>query len=178
MNKWADHEYGSEHGPKELVRFAVTGRGEEWGRLQERIFVIVDSIVARVQASTDIAPDTANASAEIMKDLSAIAAKWARAKVERPSLENEKLRAEIASEFAEAKRRHAEALKAEAEARKIDMETKTASLVGMLDLLERLLKLTGSMAHITFQQVGQDGHLLIGPRPEQLGPPGRGPQSD
>ena len=62
-------------------------------------------------------------------------------------------------------------MKAEAEAQKINVELKTDQLIGALDNLERLVRLASVMAHVTFEQHGNDGHLLIGPRPEQLGLP-------
>ena len=168
---WADDEHREEH---ELVRFAITGKGEEWPRLQQRIFGIVDVIAQRIQNSTDAAPNTVEASAETMKDLTALAANWARARIERPSLENEKLKAEIATEFAEAKKRWAEAMKLEAETRQIDIDARNQELVSALDNLERLLNIAKVMSHMTFERVGNDAHLLIGPRAQQLGQPDGG----
>ena len=165
---WADQDDREE---RELIRFSVSGKGPEWGRLQEKIFSIVDVIAERIQQSSSIDQESVDASAEAFKDLSAIATNWARAKIERPSLENEKLKAEIASEFAEAKKRWAEALKLEAETRQIESSTNNQLLVAALDNLERLMRIAKQMSHITFERLDGDGHLLIGPTPEQLGEP-------
>ena len=165
---WANDEQREEY---ELLRFAITGKGEEWARLQQRIFDIVDVIAQRIQDATDANPNTVQESADTMKDLTTLAASWARAKIERPSLENDKLKAEIASEFAEAKKRWAEAMKLEAETRQIDVEVCNQQLVSALDNLERLLKIAKLMSNITFKRIGNDGHLLIGPKAEQLGQP-------
>lgn len=169
--KWADQEHEGQKGKKKLLRFYVTGRGDEWSRLQEKIYSIIDSITERIQVSTDVNDVVAEHTADTLKDLSSLAAKWAQAKIERPSLENEKLKAEIASEFAEAKRRHAESLKLEAETRQIDDATRNARIVADLDNLERLMKLASTVAHVSFAKVGKDGHLLIGPTTEQIGIP-------
>lgn len=169
--KWADEQHQVEQGEKQLMRFAVTGRGDEWGRLQEKIFSIIDSVAERIRESTEVEDEVIEDATDALKDLSSLATKWAKAKVERPSLENEKLRAEIASEFAEAKKRYAAALKLEAETRQIDDATRNARIIADLDNLERLMKLADRIAHVTFAKVGKDGHLLIGPTPEQVGPP-------
>lgn len=165
---WADQEHRDEH---ELIRFAVTGRGEEWNRLQEKIFGIVDVIAQRIQDATLSNSNTVEASAEAMKDLTTLAANWAQAKIERPSLENDKLRAEIVSEFAEAKKKWAEAMKLEAETRQINADTRSQDLVSALDNLERLLRIAKVMSHVTFERSGNDGHLLIGPKVDHLGQP-------
>jgi hypothetical protein len=163
---WADDDNREQ---RDLVRFAISGKGLEWARLQNKLFAIIDVIAKRVETSCSIDPGKIDGSAEALKDLSAIAANWARAKIEKPSLENEKLKAEIASEFAEAKRRWAEALKLEAETRKIEVETNNQGLIAALDNLERLLRIAKAMSHVTFQNVDGDGHLLIGPSPDQVG---------
>ena len=163
---WADQDNRDE---RELLRVAITGKGEEWGRLQEKIYSIVDVIAQRIQDHTSADAAKVEGSAEALKDLSTLAANWARAKIERPSLENEKLKAEIASEFAEAKKRWAEAIKIEAETRQIDSSTNNQELVASLDNLERLLRIAKMMSHVTFARVDGDGHLLIGPTPSQLG---------
>jgi len=165
---YANEEHRDE---RELIRFAIAGQNEAWLRLNEKIYNVIDSIVDRVQKVVDVNPEAAKASASIMKDLTSIAGDWVKAKVERPSLENTKLRAEIASEYAEAKKRWAEALKAEAEAKKIISETQTQEVLAAMDNLERLLRLQSLMSNMTFTVQGKDGHLLIGPRPDQLGLP-------
>ena len=164
---WADEQQVDE---SELIRLVISGRGDAWARLETKLLGLIDVIVDRVEgsASSTTATETTR---EVVKDISRIATEWARAKVERPTLENEKLRAEIASEFAEAKRRLAETLRIEAETRKIDAEARNIELVAWLDNLERLLRIAKLMAHATFARIGPDGHLLIGPRPEQLGDP-------
>ena len=62
-------------------------------------------------------------------------------------------------------------MKLEAETRKIEATPRNEKFVADLDNLERLMKLAGMMAHITFQQIGNDGHLLIGPASDQVGEP-------
>ena len=100
----------------------------------------------------------------MLKDITSIAASWAQAKVEKPSFENEKLRAEIASEFAEAKRRYAEASKLEAETQKINAEN-----IGIqLDNLERLMKFAEIMGRVGFSRIGNDAHLLIDSDPDTI----------
>jgi len=105
----------------DLISITVTGSAREWERLQERVFSIIDSIAKRVDDITGISltSDDDPSPTEVLKDITRIAADWTRAKVEKPTLENAKLRAQIASEFAEAKKRWAEASKAEAEAQEI-----------------------------------------------------------
>ena len=166
---WADED---KRDKRDLLRFAIAGKGEEWVRLQGRIYAIVDVIARgfRTIPLVKTAPRS-KGSAEALKDLTSLAANWARAKIERPSLENEKLRAEIASEFAEAKRRWAEAIKIEAETRQIESGTNNQELVASLDDLERLLRIAGVMSHVTFTRVEGDAHLLIGPMPDQVGEP-------
>jgi len=165
---WANKEHRDE---RELIRFAIAGQSEAWLRLQDKIYGIIDTIADRIQKASDANPEVVESSASIMKDLTSLAGDWVKAKIERPTLENAKLRAEIASEFAEAKKRWAEASKAEAEARKIMSETQTQELLAAMDNLERLLRLQSLMSNMTFSLQGKDGHLLIGPRPDQLGLP-------
>lgn len=156
---------------RELIRFAIAGQSEAWIRLQDKIFGIIDTIADRIQEISGANPEMVESSASAMKDLSSLATDWAKAKIERPSLENSKLRAEIAKEFAEAKKNWAEAKKAEAETRKIISETQTQGLLAAMDNIEKLLRLQSLMSNITFDRQGNDGHLLIGPSPEQLGLP-------
>ena len=59
---------------------------------------------------------------ELVKDIAKIVSYWIKAKAEKTSTENAKLRAETELKFAEAKKCLAEADKAEAEARKIQAE--------------------------------------------------------
>lgn len=165
---WANEEHRDE---RELIRYVLDGKGEEWERLRGRLYSIIDMIASRIQEMSGAEPDTVDASSSVMKDLAGLAMDWARAKVERPSLENDKLRAEIASEFAEAKKRWAEALKAQAEAQKIAQDSRNQQLVAALDNLERLIRLTKVIANVTFEQHGNDGHLLIGPNLDQIGLP-------
>ena len=76
---WADQDNRDE---RELIRVAITGKGEEWGRLQEKIYSIVDVIAQRIQDHTSANPAKVEGSAEALKDLSTLAANWARAKIE------------------------------------------------------------------------------------------------
>ncbi len=167
---WADEQQVDE---SELIRFVISGRGDAWAHLEAKLLGLIDTIVSRVQENPSHST-VAKTTGEVVEDISRIATEWARAKLERPTLENQRLRAEIACEFAEAKRRLAETLRIEAETRKIDAEAKNIELVALLDNLERLLRITQLMAHATFARIGPDGHLLIGPRPEQVG----GPEGD
>ena len=145
----------------ELVRLALTGEGEAWERLQAKVFSIIETIATRIQESTPASEGVTSSTTDVAKDILRIAGDWAKAKVERPSLENSKLRAEIASEFAEAKRRLAEARKAEAEAAKLEQELHGNRLNQDIENLERLLTLAGLMAHVQFARIGPDAHLLL-----------------
>lgn len=180
MTKWADKEYGPDSGPKLLHRFAITGDGPEWGHLQHKIFALIDNIVDRLDDVDGLDHNTLQEAGDVMKDLTSLAAKWARAKVERSSLENDKIRSAIALDFAEATKRYAEARRSNAgtirdyaEADKLRSE----ALVAKMDALERMLNIVNMIAHSQFRMVGNDGHLLIGPRPQQLGEPDGDPAS-
>lgn len=154
---------------RDLIRFAITGKNAElWERLQGRIFEVVDAIVTRIADTADLdAPET-DAVVEVAQDLAKLATDWARAKLERPSLENQKLQAEIAVQFAEAKKTLAEARKLDAETRQIDANTQNQVLDGLLTKLEKLMRMMGS---ITISRVGGDTHILAGPTPAELGDP-------
>lgn len=151
---------------QKLIRLGVVGGAEEWTRLQGKLFAALEGVVQKVQEWGDRTPGEGEDDpyAEAVRDIAALAANWARAKVEKPSLENAKLRAEIVSEFAEAKRRLAET-------EKLRSETRQAEMTLALDNLERLLKFAEIVGRLQIARVGPDVHLVVGPDPKALGQP-------
>lgn len=143
----------------EMITVEVAGSTEEWKRLQETVFGVIDTIAKRVGdlSGASLPGNEGSNPTELLQDITKIATDWARAKVEKPTLENAKLRAEIASEYAEAKRRWAEASKAEAEAERIQAE----GIAVQLDNLERLLKFSEILGRVRFSRIGNDAHLVI-----------------
>ena len=151
---------------QELIRLGVVGGAEEWSRLQENLFSALEGAVQKVQEWGGATPrdGVEDPYADAVRDIAALASNWARAKVERPSLENAKLRAEIVSEFAEAKRRLAEA-------EKLRSETRQSEMTFALDQLERLLKSAEIVGRLQVARVGPNVHMLVGPDPKELGRP-------
>ena len=49
---WADQEHRDEH---ELIRFAIKGKGDEWNRLQKKLFGIIDVIAEQAGLDRDAA---------------------------------------------------------------------------------------------------------------------------
>lgn len=153
----------------ELIQLKITG-GDAWARIQDRIFSAVEVLVDRVtRASED--EHKSEAVAEAVEDVLEIGLKWARAKVERPILENEKIRAEITLDFVEAKKRWAEALKIDSERRQIEAEIGRKQVTWALDNLERLLKIIGTLQQLNAARIGKDLHLFITPALSEIGEP-------
>lgn len=169
-----DHHKYDHQEPNELISIPVAGLpAQEWARLQQKIFGLIDTLTEKVQDLTDLNQTGANTVAT--------AAKWAEAKIEKPSLENEKLRAEITFKYAEAKTKLAEEQKIYEETFGLKIDNRMKQLTGMLDTLERTLEFMNKVngAAITFAQIGQDGHLLIGPQASGLRlPPPSDPESE
>jgi len=138
---------------KELIRFQITGLPtKQWDRLQGQIFDIIEDIASKVSLGSGTGED-------IAKDISEIALNWIKAKVEKPSLENEKLKSEIALNFANYKKTISESQKTNEERIGVQIDNLT-KLVNALAILKG--------ASISFSQVGQEGHLIIGPTPKDL----------
>jgi hypothetical protein len=146
----------------ELIRLGVAGKGPEWNRLQGKLFTAIERITARIGEWADEPSGQSRAAdmGEMLKDLTSLATDWARAKVERPSLENALIRVDIVAKFAEAKKAMSEARKAEAEAIGTD-----------LDNLERIIKFAELLGRVRVAKVGKDLHLSCGVDPRQLGEP-------
>jgi len=154
-----------------LIRFCITGSDEAWKRLQGRIYGLINVIADRIEGEGNAESAHVESVREATQDVVRIAAEWVRAKVEKPTLENNQIRAEIAAKFAEAKRTLAEEGKLLAETRAIELENENKQLVWKLDNLERLLRLLSVVAHVTYAEEGNNGHLVIGPAPRQIGGP-------
>lgn len=161
-----DNNSASDSHEQELIRLAITGKGDDWNKIRGTLFSVIDRIAKRVEESAAVDPESVRTGEEFTKSVASIFARWSEAKIERPSLENDKIRGEIIRDYEEA-------LKTREERLEIEDRRHNDKLVRQLDLLERLMKLAGfdNLAQISFEQHGQDAHLLIGPSTNEVGDP-------
>jgi hypothetical protein len=90
-------------------------------------------------SSYDTSEKKVDTSADFAKSLATIATNLTRAMVEKPSLQNEKLRADIALTYANVKKTLAEAVKMEEEAFSLQIANKKAELLTDVQVLTNLL---------------------------------------
>jgi hypothetical protein len=112
----------------EPIRIELTGKnGESWNRVFETLTGIVTNAVTAI-APTDT--PTQMAAEQFVADIGEISKNWLKAKVERPSLENEKLFAEIVGLFEEAKLKKSqrERQEIENESMKLDLMAKRLTM--------------------------------------------------
>lgn len=159
---------------KELIRYATAGLpDEQWENLQEKVFQIIEKVSEKIASAMSFEPGSTQKTQQVSKDIAQITLKWAQAKLEKPSLENEKLKAEIAAKFAETKKSIAETERTEEETRSLRIDNANKELSYLIDNLEKLLYLTRLIkgGQIKFTRVGSDGHLTIGYDPDELSNP-------
>lgn len=155
---------------KELVRFELSGSDAEWARLQDLLFAAVERTVAKVNESLGLSSETSAALANASEDITRLAGAWAKAKLERPTLENEQIRAEITARYAEATRASAEATKFRAEAADIDARTRERAVAEALENLERVLRIVASATELRGARLGGALHVKAGPPSRALSP--------
>jgi hypothetical protein len=133
----------------DYIRIDLAGRnGEAWDQVFQTLTDVIVAGVTRISPSEEVTERSAIFTAHI----AALSKKWLQAKVERPSLENEKLVAEIAGLFEDGKLKRAQV-------EKLEIENESARL----DLLEKrvmmAVRLLGFLNnHITREP---DGNLVL-----------------
>ena len=153
-----------------ILKLSVSGFSEEsWNRLQDSLFRIIDKVSNKIDDSTSIDKETIDFTSSILKDISAITSVWAKAKMEKPSLENEKIKAEIAEKFAQTKKILKDTEKTDEEIKSLRIENRHKELSYYLDELERVFTLMQKFrdAQLFFSKDGQNASLFIGGRIDQ-----------
>ena len=104
---------------------------EEWQRIGTKIVSLIERLSDNILEKSGVDEEQKS---NLSSDITSIATKWAQAKMEKPSLENDVLKADI--------------LKKLSEARKIDMESeliateqRNKEALGMIEVMERLIDL-------------------------------------
>ncbi len=156
-----------------ILKLSVSGLPEEsWNRLQDSLFRIIDKVSNKLDENSSIDTDTIDSTSNILKDISSIASQWAKAKVEKPSLENEKIKAEITEKFAQTKKILKETEKTDEEIKSLRIENQHKELSYYLDNLERVFLLMQKFneARLLFLEDGKSASLFIGKNPSQYNP--------
>jgi hypothetical protein len=115
-----------------LVTLHISGQNsEEWQRVGARLVTLIEKISDRIVEASGVEKDPSSTTVE---DITSIATRWAQAKVEKPSLENDVLKANIMKALAEAR-------KIDHESAKIATENRNSEILGMIDAMDRLVDL-------------------------------------
>lgn len=148
---------------REIARYEMIGDDDAWKRLSSRFLNLIESILGAVRAPFALV--------ESAGDVLGIFTKWAKSKVDRASLETEKLRAETITEYAKGVQTWVSAKKEARELGLDEQKTADAELLAAQKEIEKFVKLVqGRGGMISFTTDGPDGHLHIG-NPKQLGEP-------
>jgi len=164
---------------KELIRFSISGKNpEQWKRLSQSLYKLIDVIADKLSKESEINGEHAYSNSDMAKDIASIASEWAKAKIERPSIENDNIKAETALKFAQAKKHLTEIRKIEEEIIGQRIENRNRELNFLLEKFERLMKMIQIIegAHVEFVRSDNDACLLIGPKPDELTPSGDDPK--
>jgi len=125
-----------------MLKLSVSGIPiDRWSRIQETFFGIIDKLEKKLEDNEVLDRSSIDSTSSMLKDITAIATQWAKSKVEKPSLENEKIKAEIAQKFAETKKTLNEAEKTREETKSIQIDNKQKELTFYIDSLERIFVL-------------------------------------
>lgn len=152
---------GNQTRQDEVMRIELTGLNEAiWDRSFAKLSEVLENLVSRISESTGLSEETQSKSAQASLDLANIAATWAKAKIERPSLENQKLLMEISFKYAEQKRLVAETQKLEEETRGLRIENDYKEINKILETFERFIALKN--LGVSLSKSNGELHLTIG----------------
>ncbi|MHC4698761.1 MAG: hypothetical protein ACYTFA_18685 [Planctomycetota bacterium] len=147
------------------MQIALEGKGEGFRRLRERLFTLVEILTDRVadaanasESAADTAKETTHDAIELATDV------LKRSIIDRPKLTNDNLAADIVVKFADAKLK-------DAQADAIVREQRRADQAHQMDMLERMLRVLPLAHGSQFRRIGNDGHLLLGVDPREIGEP-------
>lgn len=131
---------------KELIQLKLTGKNAEvWERLNYKLFNAIDSVTEKfLKEGTD---------SSTAKDLVKLTFDFVKAKTLKPTLENEKLKAEITLQYAQAR-------KEAALEDNIQQDTLSKALANLEKLIQLTLLIKGHRTE--FHQLNEDAHLLTG----------------
>ena len=134
----------------ELVAIELAGKNPEafdrlFGKLTETIERSIETLSGR-----DTSPGVSSA----IQDVASIAKSFAKAKLEKPSIENQHLIAQISSEYAAAEERLANARKLHAEADSVEID----NVLKRLNTAIRMANLLGKVKSLTAEG---GSHLMI-----------------
>jgi hypothetical protein len=136
------------------------------------LYQAIESFAAKLDQTQPTPQSDPGAGSQVAKDLATIAAGWAKAKLEKPTLEAELLRAEITAKYAEAVRSSREAELFEVQRDKLRTELRHEGVENALIDLRRIMEVLGAAAPLL---AGQDADTLrigIGLDANELRPPG------
>lgn len=120
----------------ELIRFELTGKDAElFKSLFSKLTKAMESVVQSL-AKEEISDEKKNTIEEVVK----ITQSYVQAKVQKPSIENEKLIAQITSEYATAQEKLANARRTHAEAESIEVENELRKLRAVIEAATLLSK--------------------------------------
>jgi hypothetical protein len=135
----------------ELIRIELTGKHAD---ICNRVFQTVTNVIE--QAVNNLMPDadaeTKDRAKQLTADLAEITKDWLQAKLQRPTLENERTIAEIAAKYEELKT-------SEAQRRKVEVETE----IKVVELEERRLALWDHRLSVALKWLGfLQNHVVRG----------------
>ncbi len=152
-----------------ILKLSASGFSDEtWNRLNDSFLNIIENFSNKLENSTSIDKDTLDTTSSIVKDISTIATQWAKAKIEKPTLENEKIKAEIAEKFAQTKKVLKETEKTDEEIKSLRIENRHKELSYHLEELEKVFDLMQKFkqAKLLFSKDDGKASLFIGGKPE------------
>ncbi|QEY16326.1 hypothetical protein D0C16_10240 [Cellvibrio sp. KY-GH-1] len=109
---------------------------DQWKRVGETLVGLLEKLSSKIDVVSGI---EASSSGEVAKDISKIANRWAKEKLDAPSLQNDSLKADILKKMAEAERTRSEA-------HKINSEIRNKEVLVALEAMERLIEIQQKMS--------------------------------
>lgn len=126
-------------GEENTVYVELSGTSpDEWNRVGESLIGLIEKLSNKIG---EVSGGDISSGADVAKNISTIATRWAKAKIERPSLENDSLKADILKKLAEAD-------KTRSEANQIDSEIKHKEVLVTLEAMERLIEIQQKMSRL------------------------------
>ncbi|MHA1703946.1 MAG: hypothetical protein ACTSWK_16960 [Promethearchaeota archaeon] len=148
-----------------IAKYTLRGLPDEsWKRLEDSLFKIIDKISNKVSSSSYLSEESKVATSDIINDITKITSKWAKAKLDKPSLENERIKAEIAEKFASTKKLLAETEKTEEEINSLRIDNRHKELMYHVEELELFFNLMNKLKDVKtyFHIDDNEANLFIG----------------
>lgn len=134
-----------------LIKIDLVGRNSEaFDRLSGRLVATIESVVEKMSNS-----QVDDSTRSTLEDIAQVAQSFIQAKAQKPTIENQKMLAEISHEYAAAEEKMASA-------RKINAEAESVEIANAVARLESAIKMLGILNQAKLSSVkGEDSLSLL-----------------